>query len=51
MQPRKTGQVLIGSSRQYGAEHKEIDREILTRMLRRAAEYMPGIGALTAIRT
>ncbi|HEY3439988.1 MAG TPA: FAD-dependent oxidoreductase [Paludibaculum sp.] len=51
VQPRKTGQVLIGSSRQYGAEHKEIDREILTRMLRRAAEYMPGIGALTAIRT
>ncbi len=51
VQPRKTGQVLIGSSRQYGAEHKEIDREILIRMLQRAAEYMPGIGALTAIRT
>lgn len=50
VQPRRTGQVLIGSSRQYGADHKEIDREMLTRMLRRAAEYMPGIGALTAIR-
>jgi glycine/D-amino acid oxidase-like deaminating enzyme len=50
VQPRKTGQVLIGSSRQYGAGHKEIDREILAGMLRRAADYMPGIGALTAIR-
>ena len=51
MQPRKTGQVLIGSSRQCGAQSKEINPEILTRMLRRAVEYMPGIGALTAIRT
>ena len=25
VQPRRTGQVLIGSSRQYGAEHKEVD--------------------------
>lgn len=51
VQPRKTGQVLIGSSRHYGAQHKEIDRGILTRMLRRAAEYMPELGSLTAIRT
>ena len=50
VQPRKTGQVLIGSSRQYGAEDKEIDSGILARMVRRAAEYMPGLGALLAIR-
>jgi D-hydroxyproline dehydrogenase subunit beta len=25
VQPRKTGQILIGSSRQYDAEHKEVD--------------------------
>jgi D-hydroxyproline dehydrogenase subunit beta len=25
VQPRRTGQILIGSSRQYGAEHKEVE--------------------------
>ncbi len=51
VQPRRTGQILIGSSRQYGAEHKEVDHEILSRMLQRAQEYMPGLGAMSAIRT
>jgi D-hydroxyproline dehydrogenase subunit beta len=51
VQPRRTGQILIGSSRQYGAEHKEVDQEILTRMLQRAQEYMPGLGPLSAVRT
>ena len=51
VQPRRTGQLLIGSSRQYGAEHGEIDTGMLTRMLRRAQEYMPGLAGLTAIRT
>lgn len=51
VQPRKTGQILIGSSRQYGAEHKEVDAAILARMLDRAGEYMPGLGSLWAIRT
>jgi len=50
VQPRKTGQVLIGSSRQYGAEHKEVDRAILSRMLQRAAEYMPSLTQTSAIR-
>ena len=51
VQPRRTGQILIGSSRQYGAEHKEVDHEILRRMLQRAQEYMPGLGSLSAVRT
>jgi glycine/D-amino acid oxidase-like deaminating enzyme len=51
VQPRKTGQILIGSSRQYGAEHKEVDQTILARMLDRAGQYMPGLGSLWAIRT
>lgn len=50
-QPRRTGQVLIGSSRQYGVEDGGVDRPILSRMLARAAEYMPEITELTAIRT
>jgi D-hydroxyproline dehydrogenase subunit beta len=51
VQPRRTGQILIGSSRQYGAEHKQVDHAMLTRMLGRAQEYMPGIGAMSAVRT
>jgi len=51
VQPRRTGQILIGSSRQYGAEHKEVDHAMLARMLSRAQEYMPALGGLTAVRT
>jgi D-hydroxyproline dehydrogenase subunit beta len=51
VQPRRTGQILIGSSRQYGAESKEVDSAILARMLRRAQEYMPALATMSAIRT
>jgi D-hydroxyproline dehydrogenase subunit beta len=51
VQPRRTDQLLIGSSRQYGAQHGTVDREIVRAMLRRAIEYMPGLGKLKAIRT
>lgn len=51
VQPRRTGQILIGSSRQYGAEHKEVDTAILVRMLQRAEQYMPGLAQMSAIRT
>ena len=49
-QPRKTGQILIGSSRQYGNENSSVDAYMIRNMLERAREYMPGIGDLTAIR-
>ena len=51
VQPRRTGQVLIGSSRQYGAEHKEVDNSILARMLQRAQEYLPGLSQMSSVRT
>lgn len=50
-QPRKTGQILIGSSRQYGVEDKQIDQPILTRMIDRAVEYMPRLAKLSVLRT
>jgi D-hydroxyproline dehydrogenase subunit beta len=50
VQPRRTGQILIGSSRQFGAEHKEVDHDMIVRMLGRAREYMPGLGRMSAIR-
>jgi glycine/D-amino acid oxidase-like deaminating enzyme len=50
VQPRRTGQILIGSSRQYGADHKEVDQVMLAGMIRRAQEYMPGLGSMSAVR-
>lgn len=50
VQPRITGQVLIGSSRQYEVEHKEVDNDILVRMLQRAQEYMPALARMSSIR-
>jgi D-hydroxyproline dehydrogenase subunit beta len=50
VQPRRTGQLLIGSSRQFDAEHTGIDQRILTSMLARAAAYLPSIDRLSAIR-
>jgi glycine/D-amino acid oxidase-like deaminating enzyme len=50
IQPRSSGQILIGSSRQYGENDPSIDEHILSAMLRRAADYMPEITRLSAIR-
>ena len=49
-QPRITGQILIGSSRQYGNDDTAVDPHMIRAMLDRAREYMPEIGNLTAIR-
>ncbi len=49
-QPRQTGQILIGSSRQYGIEDPAIEDQMLNRMLARAIEYMPAIENLFTIR-
>jgi D-hydroxyproline dehydrogenase subunit beta len=50
VQPRKTGQILIGSSRQYGNDDSRVDQAILSSMLQRAQFYMPRIAALNIIR-
>jgi D-hydroxyproline dehydrogenase subunit beta len=50
-QPRKTGQVLLGSSRQFGSETTATEAPMLARMLRRCEEYMPGLAGLSAVRT
>lgn len=51
IQPRATGQVLIGSSRQYGNESSAVDAPVLGRMLARAIEYIPSLAKLSVIRT
>lgn len=50
VQPRETGQLLIGSSRQYDTEGPEVEPRILARMLGRAIEFMPGVASLSTIR-
>lgn len=51
MQPRLTGQILIGSSRQFGNEETGVDQAVLSAMLRRAALYLPAIGSLNVLHT
>lgn len=49
IQPRKTGQLLIGSSRQYDVDDA-IDASLMSRMLARAIEYVPALGRLSSLR-
>ena len=50
IQPRQTGQLLLGSSRQYGNEEPKAEAEMLRRMIDRATEYMPGLEKLSVLR-
>jgi len=49
-QPRPTGQLLIGSSRQFDTLDPAVEMDVLAAMLARAARYLPGLPALNAIR-
>lgn len=51
VQPRSTGQLLIGSSRELVGWDRSINRRIVARMLERAFHYMPGLADLQALRT
>ena len=51
LQPRSTGQWLLGSSRQFDTLDPAIDNAVLARMLRRAIEYVPSLAERNAIRT
>jgi D-hydroxyproline dehydrogenase subunit beta len=50
IQPRRTGQLLIGSSRQYGNEDAKSDAGILGQMLERAQSYMPELAQVSGLR-
>jgi glycine/D-amino acid oxidase-like deaminating enzyme len=41
VQPRSSGRVLIGSSRQTGSNDPGVDRALLSRMVERACSFMP----------
>lgn len=50
IQPRKTGQMLIGSSRQFDADTSDVEIRVAGRMLRRAIDYLPALTRLSTIR-
>jgi glycine/D-amino acid oxidase-like deaminating enzyme len=50
VQPRPTGQVLIGSSRQFDDNTTAVDWNIFDRMTARARRYMPALADMSAIR-
>jgi len=51
LQPRPTGQWLLGSSRQFDTLDPAVDNAVLARMLQRAIEYVPTLADRNAIRT
>lgn len=51
VQPRRTGQLLIGSSRELVGWDDGLNRPLVARMLRRAAEYVPALAGVQAVRT
>jgi len=50
VQPRATGQLLVGSSRQIDVADRAIDEAMLGRMLARCLEFMPALAGVPAIR-
>jgi glycine/D-amino acid oxidase-like deaminating enzyme len=50
-QPRPTGQILLGSSRQFDSLDPQVEGPVLARMLARALDYLPGLAGLNAIRS
>lgn len=51
VQPRRTGQILIGSSRELVGWDARVNRRVLGRMLARAAAFLPGLASLSTIRS
>jgi glycine/D-amino acid oxidase-like deaminating enzyme len=50
VQPRATGQLLVGSSRQIDVTSRDIDAAMLSRMLARCLDYLPGLARVPTIR-
>ena len=51
VQPRSTGQILIGSSRELVGWDASINHRVVARMIDRACAFMPGLEDLTVVRT
>ncbi len=50
VQPRPSGQLLIGASREIGVEERAESLEVLARIARRAVHFLPGLATCRVIR-
>ena len=50
LQPRATGQMLLGSSRQFGRDSAEVELDIVQRMVERGRHFLPRLGELRVVR-
>jgi D-hydroxyproline dehydrogenase subunit beta len=50
LQPRRTGQLLIGSSRELVGWDASVNRRLLSIMLQRAVSFVPSLASMNAIR-
>ena len=50
LQPRATGQMLLGSSRQFGRTTPEVELPMVRRMFERGRHFLPRLGELKAVR-
>jgi glycine/D-amino acid oxidase-like deaminating enzyme len=50
LQPRETGQLLIGSSREYGETDSTVGARVFSRMVSRAHRFVPRLGELQLLR-
>lgn len=50
VQPRRTGQLLIGSSRQLDRRDRAVERRIVAEMFRRATRFLPALAHLDVLR-
>lgn len=51
IQPRPTGQLMMGSSRQFDTTDPAVEPAMLARMLRRIVDFLPGMADMNVIRT
>ena len=51
LQPRPTGQIMLGSSRQFDVTDKAVEPAILARMLQQAISFVPALASLKALRS
>ena len=51
IQPRPTGQLMMGSSRQFDSTDPAVEPAMLARMLHRIVDFLPGMADLNVIRT
>jgi glycine/D-amino acid oxidase-like deaminating enzyme len=51
LQPRATGQLLVGSSRELVGWDAAVNPRVVRRMLRRACDFMPALADVSTLRT